>query len=64
MTKKVEMICTTIMVFVIGIIGYVALGVAIYGCWLLAKWLGLIVGGVVVYLLCNDVLKEMAGDTR
>ena len=62
--KKIGTICAAAMVFVIAILGYIALGVAVYGCWLLAKWFGLIVGGVVVYYVCNDALKEMAGDKR
>lgn len=62
--KKIEIICTVAMVFAISVLGYIALGVAVYGCWLLAKWFGLIVGGVVVYYVCNDTLKEMAGDKR
>ena len=62
--KKIEIVCIVAMVFVISVLGYIALGVAVYGCWLLAKWFGLIVGGVVVYYVCNDTLKEMAGDKR
>ena len=50
------------MVLVISLLGYIALGVAIYGCWLLAKWFGLVVGGLVVYFVCSDALNEMAGD--
>ena len=64
MTKKIGEVCTVLMVLVIALLGYIALGVAIYGCWLLAKWFGLIVGGVVVYYLCNDALNEVAGDKR
>lgn len=60
--NKIGTFCTVAMVFVIAVLGYIALGVAVYGCWLLAKWFGLIVGGVVVYYVCNDTLKEMAGD--
>lgn len=62
--NKIVTFCTVAMVFVIAVLGYIALGVVVYGCWLLAKWFGLIVGGVVVYYVCNDALKEMAGDKR
>lgn len=62
--NKIGTFCTVAMVFVISVLGYIALGVAVYGCWLLAKWFGLIIGGVVVYYICNDALKEMAGDKR
>lgn len=59
--KKIGTVCTAVFVLIIAALGYIGLGVAVYGCWLLAKWFGLIVGGVVVYYLCNDTLKEMAG---
>lgn len=62
MTQRIEKACAVLMVLVISLLGYIALGVAIYGCWLLAKWFGLVVGGLVVYFVCSDALNEMAGD--